>query len=355
MGGGTEVQVGTPVEVSEQAQNPNQDDSADSSASPTSTPEPIMPGTSSMVPEHVRLDLNEGIVVAFADHPTLGRIAYVTHVRSGAQAVLDADSTVIERHVGSGGGEALLDEALDDAVAMGRIRQGLQKEGLVPRNPIGDWINLVRFDGQSYYKNSERGDRTSTEVIQLDPSQLGPVLYRVAFSLDANLLPISYQIRDGDAAYLEPGTTIHSVAGYAPSVRLAAIVNGEVWLFERSEPSHASPTPVAVASSGGIQVERPLPTPKATPTSAVAPIAGQSQTVLDSQARDELRRREVMENFPERMKTWIDEDTVSNQQKWDTLGAERSGAGWRSGELPEGPVVASSPFGGLSLHILPAL
>ena len=48
-------------------------------------------------------------------------------------------------------------------------------------------------------------------------------------------------------------------------------------------------------------------------------------------------------------------DCVSNQQKWDTLGAERSGAGWRSGELPEGPVVASSPFGGLSLHLLPAL
>ena len=48
-------------------------------------------------------------------------------------------------------------------------------------------------------------------------------------------------------------------------------------------------------------------------------------------------------------------EAVSNQQKWDTLGAERSGAGWRSGELPEGPVVASSPFGGLSLHLLPAL
>ena len=47
--------------------------------------------------------------------------------------------------------------------------------------------------------------------------------------------------------------------------------------------------------------------------------------------------------------------SVSNQQKWDTLGAERSGAGWRSGELPEGPVVASSPFGGLSPHLLPAL
>ena len=47
--------------------------------------------------------------------------------------------------------------------------------------------------------------------------------------------------------------------------------------------------------------------------------------------------------------------TVSNQQKWDTVGAERSGAGWRSGELPEGPVVASSLFDRLSLHLLPAL
>ena len=43
---------------------------------------------------------------------------------------------------------------------------------------------------------------------------------------------------------------------------------------------------------------------------------------------------------------------VSNQQKWDTVGAERSGAGWRSGELPEGPVVASSLFDRLSLHLL---
>ena len=51
----------------------------------------------------------------------------------------------------------------------------------------------------------------------------------------------------------------------------------------------------------------------------------------------------------------LDFVSVSNQQKWDTLGAERSGAGWRSGELPEGPVVESSPFGGLSLHLLPAL
>ena len=47
--------------------------------------------------------------------------------------------------------------------------------------------------------------------------------------------------------------------------------------------------------------------------------------------------------------------SVSNQQKWDTLEAERSGVGWRVAELPEGLVVAPSPFDRSSLHLLPAL
>ena len=43
--------------------------------------------------------------------------------------------------------------------------------------------------------------------------------------------------------------------------------------------------------------------------------------------------------------------TVGNQQKWHALKPERSWVGWRSGELPEGPVVASSPFDCLGLHL----
>ena len=46
---------------------------------------------------------------------------------------------------------------------------------------------------------------------------------------------------------------------------------------------------------------------------------------------------------------------VGNQQKWHSLRAERSGILWRSGKLPECPVVASSPFDCLSLYLLPAL
>ena len=46
---------------------------------------------------------------------------------------------------------------------------------------------------------------------------------------------------------------------------------------------------------------------------------------------------------------------VGNQQKWHTLEPERSWVGWRSGKLPECPVVASSPLDCLSLYLLPAL
>ena len=44
--------------------------------------------------------------------------------------------------------------------------------------------------------------------------------------------------------------------------------------------------------------------------------------------------------------------TVGNQQKWDTVEGERSGVVWSFCEIPEGPVVASSPFDRLSLHLL---
>ena len=42
---------------------------------------------------------------------------------------------------------------------------------------------------------------------------------------------------------------------------------------------------------------------------------------------------------------------VGDQHKWDSLGPERSEV-WKSlGELPEGPVMESSPVDSLSLHI----
>ena len=192
------------------------------------TPAPLSVGSASEAPDHVRLDIDDGIVVAFADDPALGRVAYVTHVASGAQVVLDTDGNVTARYDSLGNDGWLLDVALADGDDMARILSGLRYSSTLRRNAIADWLNLIQFYGVQYGLIEER---------QLDQTQLGPVVYRVAFSLDANLLPIDYQIQDGDAAFLEPGTAIHSVNGYDPSKRLAAIVDGEVLLFERSGPA----------------------------------------------------------------------------------------------------------------------
>ena len=203
-------------------------------AVPSSTPQPLPTATQSSAPEHVRLNLAYGIVVAFADDPSLGRVAYVTHVPSGAQAVLDRGGAIIDRDDSSGEDGEVLDVVLADGKSMVRIEKGLRYEGTLPSNPIADWIDLIRFDGVTYYRRAREGSGTSNEVERLNQSQLGPLLYRVAFSLDSNLLPSGYQIQDGDAAYLKPGTAIHSVNGYDSSLRLAAIVSGEALLYVRS-------------------------------------------------------------------------------------------------------------------------
>ena len=204
---------------------------------PTPTPEPLPTGTTARAPDHVRLDLDDGIVVAFADDSSLGRIAYVTHVPSGAQAVLDAEGTVIERHGSPGWDSGLLDVVLGDVDAMVRIREGFRYEGSLLRNPIADWLDVIRFSGIEYHRSSHPHRGASDGEQQLERSHLGTVLYRVAFSLDANLVPVGYRPPDGDAAYLGPGTAIHRVKGYDPSQRLAAVVDGEVLLYDKSGPT----------------------------------------------------------------------------------------------------------------------
>ena len=255
---------------------------------PSPTPEPMLPGGTSTPPEHIRLDLDNGVVVAFPDDPDRGRIAYVTHVPTGAQAVLDRKGKVLEWHDSPVVDGDLLDATLRDSDSMKRIRRGLGYQGVLIRDPVTTWIDGIHFGGISFRPAAQGGDGVSTEKMELDESDLGPVVYRVAFCLSCNIeLPMGYQVQNGDATLLDPGTPIHSVDGFDPSERLAAIEDGKVLLYDKFVPTPPTETP----------------TPVATPSS------GTSQP-LDHQARDAKRLREVMEEFPERMKTWIDQDTI---------------------------------------------
>ena len=204
---------------------------------PTATPSPLLPGSITPVPasEKYRLDLGAGVVVAFVEGLSLewpDRVAYVTHVPSGSQAVLDRAGRITDRHDGRGDGPGHLDAVLADAAAMERIMEVLQSgESLRPHQTAADWVPSIRFGGVTYLAYwMLAGSRAAEEERALTVEDLGPELYRVAFRRVG--VGASYRYQDGDATYLDPGTPVYGVKGYAPEFRLGTLVGDSVTLFE---------------------------------------------------------------------------------------------------------------------------
>ena len=59
----------------------------------------------------------------------------------------------------------------------------------------------------------------------------------VKFKVSGNVCDPNYRVKDGDAAFLDPGTPIYQVIGYPPSEQLAARLNGRVVLFRVYPPA----------------------------------------------------------------------------------------------------------------------
>ena len=128
----------------------------ESPSTPTATPSPLLPGSITPMPasERYRLDLGAGVVVAFVEGlspESPDKVAYVTHVPSGSQAVLDRAGRITDRHDGRGDGPGHLDAVLADAAAMERIMEVLQSgESLRPHQTAADWVHSIRFGGVTY-------------------------------------------------------------------------------------------------------------------------------------------------------------------------------------------------------------
>ena len=184
--------------------------------------------------ESYRVDLGTGVVVAFVEErsPELSpeRVAYVTHVPSGSQLVLDIDGRIIGRHDGRDDGAGRLDAVLADEAAMELIMEGL---GSYEDPRLGDtqiyWTHIVKFGGIEYQHRGEPMTPGGERALTME--DLGPVLYRVAFRGDG-YVGSDYHYRDGDATFLDPGTPVHGVKGYVHEFRLATSVDGRVALLE---------------------------------------------------------------------------------------------------------------------------
>ena len=202
---------------------------------PTATPTPLIPGSITPVPasETYRLDLGPGVVVAFVEglSPKFsGKVAYVTHVPTGSQLVLDPEGEIIDRHDGRDDGPDRLDAVLADHATVDRIVAGLQgDDDLRPRETVAEWAHSVQFGGITYLaKGSWFGPIITEGERALTIEDLGSEIYRVAFRIEG----YSGSHQDGDATYLNPGTPIYAVKGYSPEFRLAALEGGTPRLFE---------------------------------------------------------------------------------------------------------------------------
>lgn len=85
-----------------------------------------------------------------------------------------------------------------------------------------DWVNFIQVGSTQYVA----GPQMSPNALQ--ESDLGPVYAHSKFKLSGTVCDPGYKIKDGDAAFLDPGTPIYQVNGHPAGQELAARFNGAI-------------------------------------------------------------------------------------------------------------------------------
>src|SRR2546426_8011415 len=93
-----------------------------------------------------------------------------------------------------------------------------------------DWVNFIQVGTTQYVA----GPETTTF---LHESDLGPVYAHVKFKVSGNVCDPRYRLKDGDAAFLDPGTPVYQVTGHPPNDQLAARFNGSIVTYRAIRPA----------------------------------------------------------------------------------------------------------------------
>ena len=86
-----------------------------------------------------------------------------------------------------------------------------------------EWVDLIKLNDVMYYS-----DLRSDVVSESDLSPYGKTTRKLA----DNVHDPAYKIRNGDAAFLEPGTVVFSIAGFDPTSRVAAKREERWYIYE---------------------------------------------------------------------------------------------------------------------------
>ena len=93
-----------------------------------------------------------------------------------------------------------------------------------------DWVDFIQVGSTQYVAGP-------VAPATLQESDLGPVVAHVKFKVAGNVCDPSYHPKDGDAAFLDPGTPIYQVNGHPPSDMLAARRDGRIVAYQAQAPS----------------------------------------------------------------------------------------------------------------------
>jgi hypothetical protein len=92
-----------------------------------------------------------------------------------------------------------------------------------------DWVDFIQVGTTQYIAGSGT-------PLTLQENDLGPVVARVKFKVAGNVCDPTYKPKDGDAAFLEPGTPIYQVNGQPVSKVLGARRNGQLITYVAKAP-----------------------------------------------------------------------------------------------------------------------
>ena len=95
-----------------------------------------------------------------------------------------------------------------------------------------DWVNFVQI-GPTHYVAGPGPEAPTV----LQESELGPQYSKVKFKVSGNVCDPNYKVKDGDAAFLEPGAPIYQVTGHSPTEELAARFNGVITVYRAMSPA----------------------------------------------------------------------------------------------------------------------
>lgn len=101
--------------------------------------------------------------------------------------------------------------------------EGGSKSGIIKI----DWVDFIVLNDINYH-------RAYLEDFNLEKDKVGKVIGKVEFNVANNIDNPKYEVKNGDAAFLEKGTKIYKLMDYSTNFRVAVYTNNE-WIIYQAD------------------------------------------------------------------------------------------------------------------------